>query len=118
LFSKPLRKVVLRLLCEKLAEVIRQDENLVERIISAAQAQAAAVQRPDESEVKGLEKSVAELTRKIDFNMRNPGETEEDEREIEETLRKLRRERQHSGSSRPKLSIHGQLRKWKMRRPA
>ena len=36
LFSKPRRKVVLRLLCEKLAELIRQDENLVEKIISAA----------------------------------------------------------------------------------
>ncbi len=95
LFSKPRRKDVLRLLCEKLAELIRQDENLVERIISAAQSQAAAVQRPDESEVKGLEKSVAELTRKIDFNMRNPGETEEDEQEIAGTLRNLRRDRQN-----------------------
>ncbi len=55
LFSKPRRKDVLRLLCQKLAELIRQDENLVERIISAAQAQAAAVQRPDESVVKRLE---------------------------------------------------------------
>jgi site-specific DNA recombinase len=96
LLSKPRREVVLRLLCEKLAELIRQDENLVERIISAAQAQAAAVQRPDESEVKRLEKSVVELTRKIDFNMKNPGETEEDEQEISETLRNLRRERQNT----------------------
>jgi DNA invertase Pin-like site-specific DNA recombinase len=95
LFSKPRRNVVLRLLYEKLAELIRQDENLLERIISAAQAQAAALQRPDESEIKRLEKSVVELTRKIDFNMRNPGETEEDEQEIAETLRNLRRERQN-----------------------
>jgi site-specific DNA recombinase len=93
LFSKPLRKVVVRLLCQKLAELIRQDSNLVERIISAAQAHAAAVQRPDESEVKRLEKSVVELTRKIDFNMKNPGETEEDEQEIADMLRNLRRER-------------------------
>jgi site-specific DNA recombinase len=95
LFSKPRREVVLRLLCEKLAELIRQDENLVERIVSAAQAQAAAVQRPDESEFKRLEKSVVELTRKIAFNMKNPGETDEDEQEIAETLRNLRRERQN-----------------------
>jgi len=94
LFSKPRRRVVLRLVCEKLADLIRQDENLVERIISAAQAQAAAVQRPDESEVKRLEKSVAELKRKINFNIQNPGETEDDEQEIAEALRKLRRERQ------------------------
>jgi len=93
LFSKPRRKVVLPLLCQKLAELIRQDQNLVERIISAAQAQAAAVQRPDESEVKRLEKSVAELTRKIKFNRRNPGKTGEDEQEIAEILGKLHQER-------------------------
>jgi DNA invertase Pin-like site-specific DNA recombinase len=93
LFSKPHRKVVLRLLCDKLAELIRQDEHLVEQIISATQAQSAAVQRPDASAIKQLEKTVAELTRTINFNMQNPGETEEDEREIAETLRNLRRER-------------------------
>ncbi len=95
LLSKPRRQVVLRLLSQKLAELIRQDVHLVDRIISAAQAQAAAAQCPDESEVKQLEKSVVDLTRNIDFNMRNPGETEEDEQEIAETLRNLRRERQN-----------------------
>ena len=55
--------------------------------------QAAAIQRPDGAEVDRLEKAVARLTRQIDFNMRNPGETEEDEKEIADTLRNLRRER-------------------------
>jgi hypothetical protein len=95
LLSKPRREVVLQLLCEKLAALIRQDESLVERIISAAQAQAAAVQRPDESEVKRLEKSVVDLTRTIDFNMKNPGTSAEDEEESAETLGNLRRERQN-----------------------
>ena len=92
LFSKPHRKVVLQLLCERLAELIRQDEDLVHKIISACQA-AAAVQRPDGSEIEWVEKRIAGLTRKINFNMRNPGETEEDEKEIADTLRNLRQER-------------------------
>ena len=45
-------------------------------------------------EIERIEKAIASLTRKIDFNMRNPGETEEDEKEIADTLRSLRRERQ------------------------
>ena len=94
LFSKPNRTVVRRLLCEKLAELIMQDAELVNRIIAECQAQAAAIQRPDGSEVGRIEKAIASLTRKIDFNMRNPGETEEDEKEIADTLRSLRRERQ------------------------
>jgi site-specific DNA recombinase len=93
LFSKPHRKVVLRLLCEKLAELIQQDLALVDQIIAACQAHAAGIQRPDKSELDRLEKGVSSLTRTIDFNMRNPGETEDDEKQIAETLRNLRRER-------------------------
>jgi site-specific DNA recombinase len=94
LFSKPNRIVVRRLLCEKLAELIRHDAELVAKIIAECQAQAAAIQRPDGSEIERLEKMVANLTRKIDFNMRNPGESDQDEKEIVDTLRNLRRERQ------------------------
>ena len=94
LFSKPNRAVVRRLLCEKLAELIRQEAELVNTIIAECQAQAAAIQRPDGLEIERIEKAITSLTRKIDFNMRNPGETEEDEKEIADTLRSLRRERQ------------------------
>jgi site-specific DNA recombinase len=94
LFSKPNRKVVLRLLCEKLAKLIRQDTDLVDKTIAECRAQAAAIQRPDGSEIERLEKAVASVKRKIDFNMRNPGETEEDEKDTAEALRSLRRERQ------------------------
>ncbi len=52
LFSEPDRKVVLRLLCEKLAELIQQDVAQVDQIISESQAHAAKIQRPDESELE------------------------------------------------------------------
>jgi DNA invertase Pin-like site-specific DNA recombinase len=93
LFSKPHRRVVLRLLCQRLAALIRHDGNLVEKIIAACQTRAAATQRPDVSELANLEKSIADLTRKIEFNMRNSGETEQDEKEIAAVLRNLRQER-------------------------
>jgi DNA invertase Pin-like site-specific DNA recombinase len=72
LFSKPHRTVVLRLLCERLAALIPQDADMVSKIIAACEAHAAAIQRPDASEIARLEKSVGDLTRKIDFNMRHP----------------------------------------------
>ena len=93
LFSKPRRSVVLRLLCEKLAELIQHDSDLVDRTIAECQSHAAQSQRPDESELERLEKAVSSLTRGIDFNMRHSGETQEDEKEIAETLRDLRRQR-------------------------
>jgi DNA invertase Pin-like site-specific DNA recombinase len=93
LFSKPRRCVVLRLLCEKLAELIQHDSALVDRIIAECQAHAAQSKRPDQSELDRLEKGLSKLTRAIDFNMRHSGETAEDEKQIAETLRDLRRER-------------------------
>jgi DNA invertase Pin-like site-specific DNA recombinase len=93
LFSKPARKVVLQLLCRRLAELIKLDADLIDKVIAAAQARAAAVQRPDASELKQLERKLAELGRRIQFNMNNPGETEEDEQEIAQVLRALRQER-------------------------
>jgi site-specific DNA recombinase len=93
LFSKPHRRVVLRLLCQKLAALISQDDKLVERIVAACQTSAAAAQRPDAAELTSLEKSVADLTRKIEFNIRNPGDTAEDEKEIALVLQSLRQER-------------------------
>ena len=93
LFSKPHRTVVLRLLCERLAQLIRQDQDLVRKVISAAQTATETLQRPDPSQVESIKKGIAELTRRIEFILRNPGETEEDEKEIADTLRALRHER-------------------------
>jgi site-specific DNA recombinase len=93
LFSKPHRKVVLRLLCDSLDRLIRHDQDLVRKVVLATKEAAAAVQRPDISEVEQVKTGIADLTRKIEFNLRNPGETAEDEKESVDTLRELRRER-------------------------
>jgi DNA invertase Pin-like site-specific DNA recombinase len=93
LFSKPHRHVVLQLLCKRLAELIRQDDDLVSKIVSESQSQAAAIQRPDAGEIGRLEKLVGDLTRNIDYNRRNPGESEEDLKESAAILRRLGSER-------------------------
>ncbi|HUE16655.1 MAG TPA: recombinase family protein [Planctomycetaceae bacterium] len=93
LFSKAHRQVVLQLLCKRLAELIRHDDKLVRKIVSECQSQAAALQRPDADEIGRLEKLVGDLTSKINYNRRNPGETEEELTESADILRRLGAER-------------------------
>jgi DNA invertase Pin-like site-specific DNA recombinase len=93
LFSKPHRHVTLRLLCKRLSELLRQDDELIRKIISECQAQAAAIQRPDAGEIDRLERLIGDLNRKIDFNLHNPGETEGDLKESAAIVRGLRAER-------------------------
>ena len=66
---------------------------MVGKIISECQLRAAAIQRPDVAENGRLEKLVGDLTRKIDYNRRNPGETEEELKESADILRRLGAER-------------------------
>ena len=84
LFSKAHRHVVLQLLCKRLAELIRQDDELVSKIISECQSQAAALQRPDAEKSADWKNWRAISTRKIEYNLRNPGETEEELKESAE----------------------------------
>jgi site-specific DNA recombinase len=93
LFSKAHRHVVLQLLCKRLAELLRQDDELALKIIAECQSQAAALKRPDADEIGRLEKMVGDLTRKIDYNRRNPGETEDELKESGKILRRLGAER-------------------------
>jgi site-specific DNA recombinase len=93
LFSKAHRQVVLQLLCKRLAELIRQDDDLVSKINALCKSEAVAIQRPDAGEIARLHKIVGDLTRTIDYNRRNPGETEEELRESATILRRLATER-------------------------
>jgi site-specific DNA recombinase len=93
LFSKAHRHVVLPLLCQRLVELIQQDDHLVSKIMAECQSRADAVLRPDAEETSRLEKRVADLTRKIDFNRRNPGDSEEELKESADVLRRLGAER-------------------------
>ena len=56
LFSKANRKVVLRLLCKRLADLIRLDDDLVDKTVAECRAHAAEIERPDGTEIERLEK--------------------------------------------------------------
>ena len=89
LFSKAHREVVLELLCKRLAELIREDDELVSKIVSECQRRAAEIQRPDAGEIELLDRLVADCTRDIEFNRRNPGETDEERQESSEVIREF-----------------------------
>jgi hypothetical protein len=93
LFSHLNRAVALQRTCETLAGLVRADEELVSNIITACQRAALAAQQPDPKELTRLKTQVAKLDKTIQFNRRNPGETDQEQRATEQLIRQLRRER-------------------------
>lgn len=92
LFTHLNRKLALRLTCEKLAELVCLDEELVNEIISACQQEAVAAQRPDPVAERQLRAKLEKVKKTIDFNCRNPGETAEEQEQTVKLLRQLRGE--------------------------
>ncbi len=80
-----------RQLCERLAELIRKDQDLVARVIASTQAQAAGLQRPDPGELQNKHAEEARITQQIKFVMEAPGDTDEDQAENQTKLAELRR---------------------------
>jgi hypothetical protein len=93
LYSQLPRQLALELTCQKLATLVEQDEGLVSQIIVACQAEAERAQQPDPTRIEALGKKEQQLTRKIEFVMQNPGETEADRRESAANLKGVRGER-------------------------
>ena len=93
LYSQLNRKQALRMTCERLSTLIREDENLIQDVITACQQEAAAVQRTDPAHLIHLRAQVEKLTRAIQANMRDRGDTAEDQAETDRLIRQLRQER-------------------------
>ncbi|MBL8792466.1 MAG: recombinase family protein [Planctomycetia bacterium] len=93
LYSLLNRELALRLTCETLARFIRQDNGLVDEVIAACQAEAAALQQPDPSRLAELRTRADQLARKIAFNQRNVGDTPEDHEETAKLIKDLRDQR-------------------------
>lgn len=90
LFTHLNRNLALRLTCEKLAELVHLDEDLVNEIIIACQREADAAQRADPETERQLRAKLDKIKKAIDFNRRNPGESEEEQEQTEKLLRQLR----------------------------
>lgn len=93
LFSMLPAKLAVRYVCEKLAELVKADSDLVHKIIAAFRLHVESLQRPDLTSLPDLEHHEERLTKNINLVLRNPGESPEDEAESEATLKKLRGER-------------------------
>jgi len=93
LFTHLGRKTALRLTCQKLASLVVADGELVQDIIVACQREAEHAQKPNPRYLAQLLADRDRLTRSIDFTMRNPGETAEDQAESDRLLRQCRNER-------------------------
>jgi len=93
LYSQLDRELALRLTMDKLADLIRGDEQLIATAVEACRTATEALQRPDPERVEQLKAQVATKTRAILTNLRNPGATEEDQKESDAIVADLRAER-------------------------
>jgi hypothetical protein len=93
LYTQLNRALALKLTCARLADVVREDSDLVGRAIDACKREAARAQQTDPARSQELSRREQKLTERIKFVMNNVGESEADQKESAEELRRLRRER-------------------------
>ena len=92
LFTHLKRQLATRLVCSCLAELLSQDQNLVQQAIDAAQEIAAAEQRPDLSQLDVLKAEYDQLKRAKAATLRNPGMTELEQAETDELVQQFQKE--------------------------
>ncbi len=92
IFTYLRRDVALHKTCRTVIDLIQSDSALVDAIISACQAQVEEIQRPDPQQLHCLRKEAKTLMTKIEFNRRNPGDSEEEQMQTLKLLRELQRE--------------------------
>lgn len=115
------RAVALRLLCQELSQRIVADVDLVEQVIKACRHAAEKHQRPNPTDESRLKISLEKVKRRIDFILKNPGDTEEEETKSTQVLRESRMERarfeselrglQTARKERPKVPTAKEIRK-------
>jgi hypothetical protein len=87
------RELALKLTCDALARLIQAGEKLVEQVIDACRRVAEEQQRPVPGAMDRLKVELNRLAQHINFNLKNPGETNEDQTESVRVVRELRTER-------------------------
>lgn len=96
LYSYLPRRSAMELTCQVICELIRGDADLCAKVAAAFRQQAECLQRPDPAELARLQDQRRRLTDKINFILDNVGESEQDRRESQTTLRQCRHERQQT----------------------
>lgn len=93
IFTELNRELALKLTCEKIAELINADKDLVERAIRSCEEAIAADQQVDPAVLKRLRSEEERVRRRIEFTVRNLGDTTDDERLAADLLKNLGRQR-------------------------
>lgn len=93
LYSVLPRQLAQQKICQTLADLIRQDDDLVEQAITACRRHVEADGKPDLAQLEALKRKEANFTAKINFILDAPGDTEEDRAESKRKLQTLRAER-------------------------
>ncbi|HVK08987.1 MAG TPA: recombinase family protein, partial [Gemmataceae bacterium] len=87
------RALALRKVCEAIAEAIRADTGLVEKIVVACRAAATVIDESAGRPVDVLKARLDRLTSQINFVLQNPGEAEADRAESAARVKSLRADR-------------------------
>lgn len=93
LYSYLNRALALNLICEAVVDRMRQDTELVEKIIASCQAASEQLQRDEDGSVENQRARVERIAGNIRFILQNPGETDDDREESSRRLKLLRGER-------------------------
>ncbi len=93
LYSLLNRKVAMELTCQKVAELLRADDGLVDQIMDACVLELEASQKPDPARENQLRVQDEKLKRSIEFSLRNLGDSEEDAQHTQTFVSELRAER-------------------------
>ena len=87
------RRLALKGICDQIASMLRQDDDLVEQIVAACRRYAEARQQPDPAAAKGLLSDHRRLTQQIGVVFNAFAETDEDRRENQAKVAELRHRR-------------------------
>jgi DNA invertase Pin-like site-specific DNA recombinase len=93
LFSQLPRQRAVRLTCERLAALVRDDEALVASIEQAFLQHVSERRQANPAQLDELHRTDTNLSRQIEFLLQNAGDTDQDRRETTVTLKRLRQER-------------------------
>lgn len=86
------RKLALQRTCDHLIDWIRPSEELIDSVIEECVRRSAELQKEDPCILQALKAQAAKLKATIDFNRRNPGVSEDEQRQTMLILKDLRRQ--------------------------
>jgi DNA invertase Pin-like site-specific DNA recombinase len=93
LYSYLNRALALKLICQAIADAIREDRRLIDDLMKPFVEAAAGLQQSDPKVLASWQAKAEKLTKRIYFIQSNPGESERDLEESKQQLKVLRGER-------------------------